>query len=261
MTGKNDSRAAAQDSPRGHCLTAVSKQESFMRHFLAVLSLGLTLAGTYSALAQPAPPPPHERATITVQGEGKSAAKPDYAAISADVVTTAPSLDAAQKAHRERAGKAAAALKAIDGLKIESSTFQLDRVSQPTPAGQKPVTEFRAVTSFALKTKNIAAIDEIVSKIAGTGLFEIHNLRFALDDDAKALDEARRNAVLDARHRAEIYAEAAGVKIGEVMEISDSERRFPMPMKQAGYARDKAVTPPDTLDVNASVTMTWRIRP
>jgi hypothetical protein len=32
-----------------------------------------------------------------------------------------------------------------------------------------------------------------------------------------------------------------------------------MPMMQAGYARDMAVTAPDTLDVNASVTMTWRI--
>jgi len=116
------------------------------------------------------------------------------------------------------------------------------------------------VTSFSLKTKNVAATDEIVTKIAGTGLFEIHNLRFALDDDAKALDEARRNAVLDARHRAEIYAEAAGVKLGDIVEISDSERRFLMPMKQAGYARDMAVTPPETLDVNASVTMTWRIR-
>ena len=231
-----------------------------MRRFLGLFIIGLSLSATYSAFAQPAPSPPHERATITVQGEGKRAAEPDYAAISADVVTTAASLDAAQKTHRERAGKAAAALKAIDGLKIESSTFRLDRVSQPAPAGQKPATEFRAVTSFSLKTKNVAATDEIVTKIAGTGLFEIHNLRFALDDDAKALDEARRNAVLDARHRAEIYAEAAGVKLGDIVEISDSERRFLMPMKQAGYARDMAVTPPETLDVNASVTMTWRIR-
>src|SRR4029079_13560749 len=153
MTGKNDRRAAAQDLPRGRGLTAPSKQESCMRRCLGLFIIGLSLSATYSAFAQPAPSPPHERATITVQGEGKSAAEPDYAAISADVVTTAASLDAALKTHRERAGKAAAALKAIDGLKIESSTFRLDRVSQPAPAGQKPVTEFRAVTSFSLKTK------------------------------------------------------------------------------------------------------------
>ncbi|HVT55553.1 MAG TPA: SIMPL domain-containing protein [Xanthobacteraceae bacterium] len=230
-----------------------------MRHFLAALSLGLTFFSAYPTLAQPSPPPP--RATITVQGEGHAEAKPDYAAISADIVTTASNLSAAQKAHRERAAKASAALRALEasGLKIESSTFRLDRVNQPASAGQKPVIEFRAVTSFSLKTKNIAAIDEIAGKIAATGLFEIHNLRFALDDNSKALDEARRNAVLDARRRAEIYAEAAGVKLGDVIEISDTERRFPIPMKQAGYAREMAITPPETLDANASVTMTWGI--
>src|SRR5579885_967355 len=76
-----------------------------MRHFLAVLSLGLALAGAYSALAQPAPPP-HERATITVQGDGKSETRPDYVAISADVATSESRLNAAQKAHGERPSKA-----------------------------------------------------------------------------------------------------------------------------------------------------------
>ena len=45
-------------------------------------------------------------------------------------------------------------------------------------------------------TGDIAAIDEIVSKLAETGLFEIHNLRFALDDNTKALDEARVSTAL-----------------------------------------------------------------
>jgi uncharacterized protein YggE len=230
-----------------------------MRFFIALLFAALS----FSAAAQPGPPPPpHERATITVQGEGRSEAAPDYAAINADLVTTASSLESATKTHRERAAKATAALKAIDGLNIESATFRLDRVPQPVIAGQKPpAPEFRAVTSFQLKTKKLSAIDDIVDKVAASGLFEIHNLRFALDDNTKALDTARRNAVLDARHRAEIYAEAAGVKIGEVLEISDSERGSPIPMKQAAFARGMAVTPPETLDVNAAVTMAWRIRP
>lgn len=226
-----------------------------MRFFIALL----LAAFSFSATAQPAPP--HERATITVQGEGKSEAAPDYAAINADLVTTAASLESATKAHRERAAKATAVLKAIDGLNIESATFRLDRVPQPAVAGQKPpAPEFRAVTNFQLKTKKLGAIDGIMDKLAGSGLLEIHNLRFALGDNTKALDAARRSAVLDARRRAEIYAEAAGVKIGEVLEISDSGRGSPMPMKQAAFARGMAVTPPETLDVNASVTMTWRIR-
>jgi uncharacterized protein YggE len=230
-----------------------------MRLFIACLFCAFTLP----ALAQPAPPPPPpDRAIITVQGEGKSMAAPDYAAISAEIVTIGVNLESATKVHRERATKGIAMLKAIDGLNVESSAFRLERVNHPPVAGQRQQpAEFRAVTSFQLKTKRIDAIDDIVTKIAATGLFEIHNLNFALDDNTRALDEARKNAVIDARHRAEIYAGAAGVKLGEVLEISDGERASPLRLKQAGYVRGMAVTPPSTLDVETSVTVTWRIRP
>lgn len=236
-----------------------------MRRFIALLAIVFSLPVSFSALAQPAPPPPLERATITVQGEGRSEAPPDYAAINADLITTAPSLEAVTRAHRERAAKAAETLKALapNGLAIESSTFRLDRVNQSPVAGQKPpAPEFRAMTSFSLKTKRVDAIDDTVTKIAATGLFEIHALRFALDENSKAIDTARRNAVLDARHRADVYAEAAGVQVGDVVEISDSERRYPAPVRQMSLARgDVQVTPPETLDVQASVTITWRIKP
>lgn len=227
-----------------------------MRHFIAFLFCAFSLP----ALAQPAPPPPPDRATITVQGEGKSMAAPDYAAINAEIVTIGVNLESATKVHRERATKGVAMLKAIDGLAVESSTFRLERVNHPPVAGQRqPTAEFRAVTSFQLKTKRIDAIDDIVTKIAATGLFEIHSLNFALDDNSRALDEARKNAVLDARHRAEIYANAAGVKLGEVLEISDGERASPLRVRQASFTPGMAVTPPATLDVEAAVTMTWRI--
>ncbi|MES1155375.1 MAG: SIMPL domain-containing protein, partial [Pseudorhodoplanes sp.] len=198
-----------------------------MRRFITFLALIIA----FPALAQPAPPPP-ERATITVQGEGKSEAPPDYAAISVDLVTAAPSLEAATRAHRERAARAAAAIKSLEanGLSIESSTFRLDRIIPPVAPGQKSsAPEFRAVTTFSLKSKNIATIDNTVTKLAETGLFEIHGLRFALDENSKAIDDARRNAVRDARHRADVYAEAAGVEIGEIVEITDTAQRFPIP--------------------------------
>jgi uncharacterized protein YggE len=229
-----------------------------MRRFIAFLALVVASP----ALAQPAPPP--ERATITVQGEGKSEAPPDYVAISADLVTTAPSLEAATRNHKERAARAAAAIKSLEagGLSIESSTFRLDRVTPPTPAGQRPpAPEFRAVTTFSLKSKNIAAIDGTVTKLAETGLFEIHGLRFALDENSKVIDEARRNAVRDARHRAEVYAEAAGAEIGEIVEITDTVQHFPIPMRQMSFAKNNVqITPPEKLDVQASVTMTWRLK-
>lgn len=203
--------------------------------------------------------------SITVHGEGRSEAAPDYAAISADVVTTGASLDAATKAHRARATRAADALKALKakGIEIKSSTFRLNRVTPPTVAGRQPsAPEYRAVTSFSLKTRNIAAIDDITTAIAATGLFELHNVSFALDENTKALDQARRAAVADARARASAYAEAAGVALGNVVEISDTERHVPLMRAAAPMSFDQKVqvVPPETLTAQASVTITWALK-
>ena len=236
-----------------------------MRTLLTLISLAAALP----ALAQPAPPsPPHDRATITVNGDGRSEAPPDYAAITADVTTVAASLDVASKTHRARASRAADALKglAAKGLEIKSSTFRISNTT-PHPAAGKPAPtpEFRAATSFSLKTRNIKDIDDIVTAIAATGLFEVRGVNFALDVRSKAVDDARRDAVNDAKNRASVYAEAAGATLGDVVEISDSERGVPFmraaaPMAAAAEQKMQ-VMPPEALTASASVTITWRLKP
>jgi uncharacterized protein YggE len=268
MPGKNDSATRARPHNR-HAASALNgaidhgllRTGSFlMRLFIVLVALALSVP----AVAQTAPSA-GRGPVITVHGDGKSEAAPDYAAISADVVTTASNLETASKNHRERATRAAVVLKALaaKGLEIRSSTFRLDRVTRPAPAGQKPpAPEYRAVTSFSLKTREIGAVDDIVTAIAATGLFEVHNLNFALDENTGALDAARKDAVADARKRAGIYAEAAGVRLGDVLEISDTSRRVPYMRAAAPMAleRKMQVTPPETLAVHATVTITWRLK-
>jgi uncharacterized protein YggE len=204
---------------------------------------------------------------ITVSGDGRSEAPPDYAAITADVTTVASSLDAASKTHRARATRAADVLKglAAKGLEIKSSTFHITNTTPHPIAGKPaPVPEFRAATSFSLKTRNIKDIDDIVTAIAASGLFEVRGVNFALDVRSKAIDDARRDAVADAKNRASVYAEAAGAELGEVLEISDSARNVPFmraaPMAAAAEQKMQ-VMPPDALTATASVTITWRLKP
>jgi uncharacterized protein YggE len=229
------------------------------------LLIALMLAAlSFPALAQNAA----ERiATITVNGDGRSEAPPDYAAITADVTTAASSLDAASKTHRARATRAADVLKGLagKGLEIKSSTFRISNVTPHPVAGKPaPAPEFRAVTSFSLKTRNVKDIDDIVTAIAATGLFEVRGVNFALDVRSKAVDAARRDAVADAKNRASVYAEAAGATLGDVLEISDSERGVPFMRAAAPMAaapeQKMQVMPPDALTATASVTITWRLK-
>lgn len=230
----------------------------------ALLACSLLAGGLGSALAQPV----FERGpAITVRGDGESRAKPDIARLEAEVVTRGKTLEAASGAHQDRAQRASAALRALeaDGLSIEHSTFRLDQMHPPMPMppvpGPKIETEYQAATSFEIRIGKLERVDAVIAALASSGLFEIRNLRFALDDRNSALDDARRNAVADAQRRAKIYAEAAEIALGEVIEITDSEprlfREMAAPMRAA---RGMQVSPPETIAVTANITMSWRIK-
>jgi uncharacterized protein YggE len=91
----------------------------------------------------------------------------------------------------------------------------------------------------------------------------MQNVAFLVDQDRRALNEARRAAVRDARDQAEAYADAAGVRLVDVAEIADGEA---IPVRADGYA-DLAlpayvqVIPPATVTFTASVRVVWHIAP
>lgn len=232
-----------------------------------IIAAAVTALSLFFANAAAAQPSGFGRGpVISVRGDGRAEVPPDIARLSAEVVTKARTLPAAVDAHKPRATQAAAALRAMakDGVEIEQSNFRLDQVRQPpSPQGSpRPETEYQAVTSFQIKMTKLAGIDAAITAIASTGLFEVRNLRFGLDEKNNALDIARRNAVADARNRAKVYSEAAGVQLGEVIEITDSEPRMfrEMATPMAADARSVQVAPPENITVTAGITMTWRIR-
>jgi uncharacterized protein YggE len=222
----------------------------------------MTLIGCSSpALAQPAERGP---ATLTVSGQGRVEVPPDHARVTVEVVTKGASPDAATAAHRERASRAGAALRNMrsDGVTIEQSSFALSEARPPvSPNAQQPRSaEYRAVTTLELKLVPVANADQAMTALAATGLFEIKNLRFGIEDRNPGLDTARRNAVEDARRRATTYAEAAGVKLGDIFKLEDADTRGPREFAlSAPMARSVQVIPPETLAVSASVSITWRI--
>jgi uncharacterized protein YggE len=226
----------------------------------AIAVLALITSGA-PCMAQPAA----GDATLTVRGQGRVQVAPDHANLTAEVVTKGKSADAAVAAHRERASRAARALHNMkaEGVEIERSLFRLNEVrvpTGPTATAGRSETEYRAITTFELKLTRLDAVDRAITAIATTGLFEVRNLRFGIGDRNPGLNAARRNAVADARERAETYAQAAGVQLGDIVRIEDTEVRGPRDFAaEAPLMRSVEVIPPETLTLSASVSMTWRI--
>ncbi|MPZ36985.1 MAG: DUF541 domain-containing protein [Rhizobiales bacterium] len=223
----------------------------------AALMIAMTACTAYAQT-----PPPRE-AFISVAGEGRVNVAPEYAEFFADVSTRAETLEAATKRHTDRAAKAVAVLRALSkqGVSVERSSFRLDQYRPPRPTGPKqPAPEYRATTTFAVKADQLASLNEVISSIAAAGLFEVRTIRYGIKDEQRAIDDARRAAVKNARRQAEVYADAAGVKLAEILEIFDG-----MAQNLGSEAALRAATPnvqvapPATIPFRAGINIKWRI--
>jgi uncharacterized protein YggE len=208
---------------------------------------------------------PTAQPSLTVHGQGRVEVPPDYASITVEVETKAKTTADAAAAHRERATRASHALRDMsnDGVNIVRSSFRLAELrSPPSPSNpsRSPDSEFQAITSFELKITRIDAVNDVVTKIASTGLFQVRNLRFGVNEDNPGADAARKRAVANTREHATTYAEAAGVRLGEILKIEDLENPGPVLFSaQPQPARSVQVIPPEGLMVTASVVITWSI--
>jgi uncharacterized protein YggE len=205
---------------------------------------------------------PSRESFIAVAGEGRVNVTPDFAEFFAEVSTRGENLEAITRQHTDRAGKAAAALRAMSkhSVSIEHSSFRLEQSRPPGRPPKQTPAEYRAVTSFAVKVNRLDALNDAVSAIAATGLFEVRTIRYGIKDEERAIDDARRAAVRNARRQAEVYADAAGVKLGEILEIFDGiAQNLGSEASLRAATPNVQVSPPSTIPFRAGINIKWRI--
>ena len=105
-------------------------------------------------------------------------------------------------------------------------------------------------------------VASVIDVLVGAGANEIGGINFTVTQASKHLDEAREQAIADARRKAQIYAKAAGVTLGEPIAIS--EEGAPTPVFRSKVAGGMAASAPvaqgeETLSVTVSVS--WAIKP
>lgn len=231
----------------------------------SILALVFATAAS-GASAQTAMPPQIEGRSITVTGEGEVAAVPDMAYVSIGVIHEAePAADAI--AAMSAATAAVLALLAEVGIApADMQTGQLSLepryVHSNTYDDGPRITGFIATTSIDVRVRELPQLGAVLDAAVQDGANRLGGVRFDLQDRAPVLDEARRRAVADARGRAELFAEAAEVDLGEVQTISEVVfYDGPRPMMEASFARDAMSVPiaEGEVSLKAQVTMVYRI--
>jgi hypothetical protein len=211
------------------------------------------------ALAQVAPV-----ATISVSGEASVSVPPDLAQIDAGVSTEARTAREASEANNTTMGKVLLALK---GAGIEEKDYQTSRLSlqpqyAPNRSGPNAVAGYRAANRVTVKLRDVSKVASTIDILVGAGANELGGISFMVSAASKLLDDAREQAIADARRKAEIYARAAGVTLGSPVSISEEGAAGPAPFRKmaAGMAAAAPVAQgEETLQVTVSVV--WAIKP
>ncbi|MCK1716059.1 MULTISPECIES: SIMPL domain-containing protein [unclassified Bradyrhizobium] len=204
-------------------------------------------------------------AVISVSGEATVSAAPDLAHIDAGVANDAKSAKEASDANNAAMGKVLLALK---GAGIAEKDYQTSRLSlQPQYApnrssGASPVVGFRASNRVTVKIRDATKVAGIIDTLVSAGANDIGNISFEVTQASKLLDDAREQAVADARRKAEIYAKATGVTLGAPLSLSEGGGPVPLfkgRMATAPMAAPAAVAPgEETLSVTVNVS--WAIK-
>jgi uncharacterized protein YggE len=229
------------------------------------IPLTIAVATVAAALAAiPAQADVTPRPAISVTGEATISVPPDLARIEAGVTTDAKTAREASDANNAAMGKVLLALKSTG---IDEKDYQTSRLSlQPQYANQnRPgpnvLTGYRATNRVTVKLRDILKVASVIDAVTEAGGNDIGGINFMVSNASKLFDDARAQAIADARRKAEIYAKAAGVALGAPLSISEEGSPGPVMFRRAAapMAADVAIAPgEETLRVTVGVS--WAIK-
>ena len=237
-----------------------------MRALFVVALLAPLALPMHSAAAKDRTP------TVTVTGQGRSRAAPDFARLAVSASVQAKSLKQAASRQQDLATRARAMLHGLhnQGLSIVRADFTLARdQTPPSPyrsgAGVPAPQSFTATTTFQVKIKPVSQLNAVLSQIAASGLVDIGSVGFGLDHPGAAMDQARRAAMEDAHRQARVYALAGGFALKTIQSVT-SGQAFALQPRIMSMAASPAVgsmqiIPPAQLTFRSAVTVSWSIAP
>ncbi len=226
----------------------------------ALAATFLSLSG--AAMADANPPP-----MISVTGEATVNAAPDLAQIDGGVTTDAKTAREASDANNAAMGRV---LLALQGAGIAEKDYQTSRLSLspqyanvgPNRNGPPVVSGYRASNRVTVRLRDVSKVAGVIDALVAAGANDIGGISFAVSNPSKLLDEARPLAIADARRKAEIFAKAAGVALGDPLSISEGGVAPPMPMaRRASMDFAGAAVAPGEETLHIHVSVSWAIKP
>lgn len=247
-----------------------------LKHVLVVAAVALAVVGCTTV--QAAPPVEQQSAPaaepgvvrhITVVGRGQVSLTPDVATVNVGAEATAATVSEAKEAVDQRIAAIAATLKehGIADKDIQTSSYNIYFERQPfSPVmreGTEPETQgtYRVSSMLRVTVRDIDKVGAVLDAVVESGANQVYGVYFTVDDASEWESEARAAAIADAKARAEELASLSGVKLGQVLTVSEvvGDTPEPLPMLAVERAAGGAGIAPGELEMGTQVQVTFAI--
>jgi len=207
--------------------------------------------------------------TMTVSGQGEIKAVPDEAQLSAGVVTQARQAQDALAANSRAMNAVFDALKriGIPDKSIQTSDFSVSAQYQTDQHGNatQKIIGYQVSNNVTVIVDDLGKLGSAIDALVSSGANSMGDIGFTIRDPKPLLSEARTYAVKDALQRADTYAKAAGVTLGPIDSIGESDYSAPRPMYGRAMAAMNSIATVTPVaagqeSITAGVSITFEIR-
>jgi len=180
---------------------------------------------------------------ISVTGQGSATAPPDMATVTTGVVTQGVTAAEALESNNAAMQRLMAVLKRsnVADKDIQTSGFYVNPEYQRQQRGDESpaIIGYRVTNQVQVRVRNLPNLGGILDALVKSGSNQVSGISFGIENSIGVLDQARTAAVADARRRAQLYAQSAGVLVGKVLSISEQTAIAPQP-RYMNFARAAA---------------------
>jgi uncharacterized protein YggE len=239
---------------------------------MARISLGYPLALLLALAPVALPASAHDqpdKRTISLSASGIVKTTPDMVEIATGVTSEAPSARGALDQNTVAMAKVVEALKAegIEPKDIQTANFSVGPIYEERPVdrpnGKAPaVVGYRVTNQVRITLHDTGKLGAILDKVVSLGANQIDSIEFGVSEPEALKDEARKLALKNVTDNAKLYAQAAGVTLGQILTITEEESSYQPRYMPAAASMERAKAVPieaGTAAVEVNVRVSWEI--
>jgi len=243
-----------------------------MKNILISIPVFFVALFVYTKLAGPIPFSVNQTTTnktdlFTVSGTGKVSITPDIGRVTVGIQESGTTVKDAQNKMNTVINAVSEAIKklGIDKKDIKTTNYSVNPDYDYTDRKQR-IVGYNASTNLEIIVREMDKANSVIDTATANGANTVGGLSFDVEDKTKAQNEARKEAVADAKKKAEEASKVAGFNLGKMLNYQESFNGdiTPRPylMAAAKGLEDSVQTAvePGSKELTVTVTLSYELR-